>query len=169
MTHHLEAQVLPDPDGGNRSGRQGRHREVRSEGSRKRIRDPRNTKRIEAGQPRGCSLERVIEDLNQLLKGWMGYFRITERSRALEELDGWIRRRLRCLKMKQWKTKFSTRVRELTRLGLAEWQAQKLGGSRRGWWALAATPQAQQALGSAYLEGKGLTSLLERWKALQAS
>ena len=70
--------------------------------------------------------------------------------------------------MKQWKTKFSTWVRELKRLGLPEWQAQKLGGSRRGWWVLSGTPQAQQAFDPAYFQGKGLISLLERCLALQA-
>lgn len=124
--------------------------------------------RRRTGRNRGCSLEKVIDDLNRLLKGWVGYFRITERPTALEDVDGWIRRRLRCLKMKQWKTKFSTWVRELKRLGLPKWQAAKLGGSRRGWWALSGTPQAQQAFDPAYFQRKGLISLLERCIALQA-
>jgi group II intron reverse transcriptase/maturase len=136
--------------------------------SEKAMRRLRDEIRRRTGRNRGCSLERVIGDLNKLLKGWAGYFHITERPTALEDVDGWIRRRLRCFKMKQWKTKFSTWVRELKRLGLPEWQAQKLGGSRRGWWALSASPQAQQAFSPAYFQGKGLTILLDRCLALKA-
>ena len=46
---------------------------------------------------RGCSLSTVITRLNALLRGWMAYFRLSETKKALEELDGWIRHKLRCI------------------------------------------------------------------------
>ena len=46
---------------------------------------------------RGRSLSRTIDELNPLLRGWMAYFRLTETKKALEELDGWIRHKLRCI------------------------------------------------------------------------
>jgi len=46
---------------------------------------------------RGDSLERIVDDLNPLLRGWINYFRLTETKGVLEELDSWMRRRLRCL------------------------------------------------------------------------
>ena len=46
---------------------------------------------------RGRNLKRVIEDLNPLPRGWVSYFRFTEVKGVLEELDGWIRRKLRTL------------------------------------------------------------------------
>ncbi len=53
---------------------------------------------------RGRNLERFItEDLNTLLKGWIGYFRLAEVKGIFEELDGWIRRKLRNLLWRQWK------------------------------------------------------------------
>jgi len=42
---------------------------------------------------RGVSLERMIADLNPLLRGWAGYFGFSQ-SRELGSLDGWTRRRL---------------------------------------------------------------------------
>jgi RNA-directed DNA polymerase len=39
----------------------------------------------------------VIKDLNQLLRGWIGYFRLAEVKGIFKELDGWLRRKLRCL------------------------------------------------------------------------
>jgi hypothetical protein len=44
-----------------------------------------------------------IEDLNPLLPGWITYFWLSETKGVLEELDGWLRRRLRCLLWRQWK------------------------------------------------------------------
>lgn len=46
---------------------------------------------------RGCSLQRVINDLNRVLRGWMAYFKLINSQKPLKQLDGWIRRRLRCL------------------------------------------------------------------------
>lgn len=41
------------------------------------------------------SLEQMIEDLNPLLRGWGGYYAISDVGRLFENLDGWIRMRLR--------------------------------------------------------------------------
>lgn len=39
----------------------------------------------------------IREDLNILLRGWIHYFRLAEVKGIFEELDGWIRRKLRCM------------------------------------------------------------------------
>ena len=46
-------------------------------------------------EARGKSLKQTIERLNPILRGWIAYFRLTEVKGVLEELDGWIRRKLR--------------------------------------------------------------------------
>jgi len=56
---------------------------------------------------RGVSLERMIADLNPLLRGWAGYFGFSQ-WRELGSLDGWTRRRLRCVVWVQWKTRGGT-------------------------------------------------------------
>lgn len=61
---------------------------------------------------RGRSLSQVIKELNALLRGWMQYFRLAEVKGIFEELDGWIRRKLRCLIWSQWKRP-KTRAKEL--------------------------------------------------------
>ena len=48
-------------------------------------------------------MERLVEELNRFLRGWLGYFRLAETPSRFEELDGWIRRRLRCFLLSQWK------------------------------------------------------------------
>jgi hypothetical protein len=50
----------------------------------------------------GRSLDAVIRELNQFLRGWWGYFGVADTHYNLAGLDGWIRRRLRSLIWKQW-------------------------------------------------------------------
>ncbi|MCX5913740.1 MAG: hypothetical protein NTV04_17605 [Deltaproteobacteria bacterium] len=50
---------------------------------------------------RGISLTQVIEELQEYLRGWSGYFRLVETLSVLRDLDSWIRRRLRCFVAKQ--------------------------------------------------------------------
>lgn len=82
---------------------------------------------------RGWSLTRAIQALNPLLRGWANYFRLSVHWRRLQDLDGWVRRRLRCLLWRQWKRP-RTRRRKLIELGLSPERAWK---SRCQWpWAL---------------------------------
>jgi RNA-directed DNA polymerase len=66
---------------------------------------------------RGRSLTTVIAELNPILRGWMAYFKLTETKQALEEMDGWIRRKLRCMLWRQWKRPY-TRAKNLMKAGL---------------------------------------------------
>jgi RNA-directed DNA polymerase len=52
---------------------------------------------------RGQSLKHVIEQLNPVLRGWTAYFRLSEQKGVLEDLDGWLRHKLRTLLWRQWK------------------------------------------------------------------
>jgi hypothetical protein len=66
---------------------------------------------------RGGSLEQAIERLNPVLRGWIVYFRLTEVKGVLEDLDGWIRRKLRALLWRHWKRVY-TRTKNLMRAGV---------------------------------------------------
>ena len=53
---------------------------------------------------RGRNLSKLIEeDLTPLLRGWLNYFRLAEVKGIFEELDSWIRRKLRGLIWRKWK------------------------------------------------------------------
>jgi RNA-directed DNA polymerase len=45
---------------------------------------------------KGRSMKQRIEELTQYLRGWRGYFGFCETPSVLEQLDSWVRRRLRC-------------------------------------------------------------------------
>ena len=70
---------------------------------------------------RGRSV-RTIEELNPVVRGWAAYFKLTETQRALEERDGWLRRKLRCILWRQWKRPY-TRAGNLMKAGLQEERA----------------------------------------------
>ena len=50
------------------------------------------------------SMQYRIGRLNRLITGWMAYFRLAQRVSVLGKLDGWLRRRLRQIRWKEWKT-----------------------------------------------------------------
>jgi RNA-directed DNA polymerase len=82
---------------------------------------------------RGRTLKAIIEELNVYLNGWKGYFAFCETSSVLKELDGWIRRRLRCYLWKQWR-KPRRRREALLALGARADLARGFGGSSKGPW-----------------------------------
>lgn len=116
------------------------------------------------GRTRGISLERMIRELNEYLRGWVNYFGFCERHTDLRDLDGWIRRRLRSAVWKQWQTG-RKRYRELRRRGVPADRAKVAAGSPRGPWAMSRTLAMSQALSNRYLMVLGLFSLEARPKA----
>ena len=112
---------------------------------------------------RGISIEAMVTQLNRYLRGWLGYFRLIESGSVLQELDSWIRRRLRCFLLKQWRPGKGRRVR-LKRLGVSG--AQRISGSRKGPWRLARTRQAHYGLSVEYFRELGLINLHDEWATL---
>jgi RNA-directed DNA polymerase len=116
---------------------------------------------------RGRSLAHTIEDLNPLLRGWINYFRLTESKGVLEELDGWVRRRLRCLLWRQWK-RGRTRASKLRALGLDAERARLSAGNGHGPWWNAGASHMNHALPANYFTHKGLVSLMGTHQRLQS-
>ena len=115
---------------------------------------------------RGQSLAQTIENLNPLLRGWIAYFRATESKGPLEEFDGWMRRRLRCLLWRQWKHPI-TRNRRLQALGLSSGRAWKSASNGRGAWWNAGAPHMNAAFPASYFTRMGLVSLLATQRRFQ--
>ncbi len=109
---------------------------------------------------RGCKMATVIERINPVLRGWAGYFKLSQSKRPLEELDGWVRHKLRCVIWRQWKRP-STRARNLMRLGLSEERACKSAFNGRGPWWNSGAPHMNQALPKKLWDNLGLVSILD--------
>jgi RNA-directed DNA polymerase len=109
---------------------------------------------------RGRSMEKVVEELAQYLRGWRGYYGFCETPRVLQKLDSWIRRRMRSAFWRQWKTS-RKRYAELVRRGVSKDLAANTAGSRRGPWRVSQSPALSIALSNAFLSWFGLPSLVE--------
>ncbi len=115
---------------------------------------------------RGVCLEQVIGELNLYLKGWLGYFRLIETPSTLRDLDSWIRRRLRCFMMKRWINNCHTRYRALRALGVSDWHARPVAGSRKGPWVLSHIRPVRVAMPNRFFADKGLLFLLHCYESL---
>ncbi len=109
---------------------------------------------------RGRKMANTIERINPVLRGWAGYFKLSQSKRPLEELDGWIRHKLRCAIWRQWKRP-STRARNLMRLGLSEERACKSASNGRGPWWNSGASHMNQALPKKLWDRLGLVSTLD--------
>ena len=116
---------------------------------------------------RGRNLAKLIEEeLTPLMRGWTNYFRLAEVKGIFEELDSWIRRKLRNLIWRNWKRPY-TRARNLMQRGLAKAQALKSAMNGRGPWWNAGAAHMNAAFPKSYFDRCGLLSLLEQRRRFQ--
>ena len=116
---------------------------------------------------RGRNLNKLIEgELTPLLRGWINYFRLAEVKGIFEELDSWIRRKLRGLIWRRWKRPF-TRAQKLMQRGLKKAQALKSAMNGRGPWWNAGAAHMHAAFPKSYFDRCGLLSLLEQRRRFQ--
>lgn len=144
------------------------HKQPRLKAAPESIRRLKAKVRLILREGRGRSLSQVIKGLNQLLRGWIQYFRLAEVKGIYEELDGWIRRKLRCLLWRQWKRPF-TRAKNLMRRGLEELRAWKSATNGRGAWWNAGASHLNEAFPKSYFDRLGLITLLDQLRKLQFS
>ena len=86
-----------------------------------------------------------IHKLNLYIRGWMGYFRLSQTPKKVSDLDTWFRRRMRQIRWKEWKNP-RTRVVNLRRLGIARDKANEWGMTSRAYWRIAKSPILHRAL-----------------------
>ncbi|MGH8831861.1 MAG: group II intron reverse transcriptase/maturase [Polaromonas sp.] len=119
-------------------------------------------------QGRGSSLPQIIDSMNPVLRGWMNYFRLTQSRRPIEELDTWLRRRLRSIVWRQWKRPW-TREKKMRACGLDAKRAWKSSVNGRGPWWNAGAKHMIAALPPKYFAQLGLVSLVATHQHLQRS
>lgn len=115
---------------------------------------------------RGRSLMNVIIELNPILRGWAAYFKLTDTRKVLEEMDGWLRHKLRCILWRQWK-RVHTRAINLMRAGLSEARAFRCACNQRGAWWNSGASHMNQAFPKIYFDRLGLVSLIDTMRRLQ--
>ena len=109
---------------------------------------------------RGRNLQRFIaEDLNPVSRGWINYFRLAEVKTFAEDIDKWIRRRLRLILWKQWKRPW-TRRKRLIKAGLSEERAVMSAFNQRGSWWNSGASHMNDEFRKKFFDHIGLVSML---------
>jgi group II intron reverse transcriptase/maturase len=115
---------------------------------------------------RGKNIRTTVEEATPKVRGWLNYFRYSEEKGIFEELDGWLRRKLRRILWKQWKHP-KTRAKNLMRRGLSEATAWRSATNGRGPWWNAGAAHMNKAVPKSYFDKLGLVSLVSQYHRLQ--
>lgn len=107
---------------------------------------------------RGVNVERMIKELRDVTRGWLIYYRGAKMQKKVEQIDGWLRRRLRCFRLKQCKRAIGV-VRFLRKEGVEETLAWRLALSGKGWWRLSNSPASSMAMNKEWFARMGYQSL----------
>ena len=108
----------------------------------------------------GRSLEQTAKELKAYLTGWKEYFLLAETPGIFAELDGWIGRRLRMVRLKQWK-RGKTIFRGLRAAGAGVRGAASSAACQRSWWKMSKTSAVHIALPDSYFAKLGVPKLAE--------
>jgi RNA-directed DNA polymerase len=115
---------------------------------------------------RGRNIRRVIEEISTVLRGWFHYFKLAEVRNVFEELDGWLRRKLRSIIWRQWKRVY-TRAKNLMKRGLEEARAWQSATNGRGPWWNAGASHMNEAFKKSDFDKMGLVSLLDKFLVIR--
>ena len=111
---------------------------------------------------RGVKFEQVIDELNLVVIGWSTYFRLANKwLSTIGDLDGWIRRKLRCYRLKQCGTRYAT-YKLLRSLGIPKGTSWNVVMYTQGWWSMTLKAAVPQAMSLKWFAQQGLQSLLQR-------
>jgi len=114
-----------------------------------------------ARRTRGVSIEQMVEKLSRYRYGWRGYYGYCETRSTLEDLDKWIRRRLRAVIWKRGRRRYAG----LREHGVRGSLAAKTAGSSHGLWRIARSPALNYVFPNAYWDSLGLPRLTARKRA----
>ena len=100
------------------------------------------------------------DKMHQIIRGWITYFQLADMQNRLKEIDEWRRRRYGMCIWKAWK-KCRTKVKNLIKCGISEWQAYEWGNSSKKYWRVAKSPILHRAIGNEALRRQGWPCLMD--------
>ncbi|MCE5331147.1 MAG: group II intron reverse transcriptase/maturase [Bacteroidales bacterium] len=116
------------------------------------------------GRSNGMGIEARRTRLNQVVRGWMNYFKLADAKKLVRGLDEWIRSRMRMVTWKRWK-RVRTRFQNLKRSGISEERAWMWANTRKGYWRTAHSPILSRALSNERFKRAGYLSLMDCYSA----
>ena len=116
------------------------------------------------GRSNGMGIESRKTRLNQVVRGWVNYFKLADAKNLIQGLDEWIRSRIRMVTWKRWK-RVRTRFENLKRFGVKEEQAWMWANTRKGYWRTAHSPILLKTLSNERFKRAGYLSLMDCYSA----
>ena len=108
------------------------------------------------------SISEKIVKLNQVIRGWINYFRIADMKSSMDKIGEHLRHRLRMCIWKYWK-KPKTKYKALRKLGISEYNSYMVSNTRRGYYWVASTVVMHKAISNERLKQKGLVFPLDHY------
>lgn len=98
--------------------------------------------------------ETRLRKLDEIIRGWVNYFKIAKAKSKMQELDEMLRTRLRIITWKRWK-RIKTKISNLIKLGVEAHRAYQLGNTSKHACRIAHSPILLTTLNIAYWRGRG--------------
>jgi RNA-directed DNA polymerase len=114
------------------------------------------------------SFNERITKLNQVMRGWVNYFKYASINQKLKDIDSWVRNRLRYCIWHDWK-KPERKRKNLIRLGVKPDTAYAWSRTRMGGWAVAQSPILITTITIARLYKRGYVSLFDYYSKISKS
>ena len=111
---------------------------------------------------RGVKLAQIVKELNAIIIGWTNYFHLANSwLNTFRELDGWLRRRLRCYRLKQCGRKHSI-FKFLRSFNIPINTCWNVVMYSHGWWNMSHNKAVNNAMNLQWFAQQGLHSLHSR-------
>ena len=111
---------------------------------------------------RSVNFNALLKELKTKLQGWLNYFRYAQMKSKLKQIEGWLRRRLKCFRLKQCKRRIGV-VRFLMKLGVEKTLSWRTALSGKGWWRLSNTPATNMGMNNKWFLEQGYYSLVDNY------
>ena len=113
---------------------------------------------------RGVSIEAIYMQLRRYLRGWLGYYALSDMKKAMQGITEWLRSRIRMYIWKQWK-RVRTRFSRQQSRGIPKQKAREWANTRKGYWRTAHSPILKRALTNEDLAGQGFYDISKNYES----
>ena len=121
-----------------------------------------------ASRRRVQNIHASLKKIEVYMRGWLNYYGIASMKNWIEDLNGWLYRRIRMCIWKQWKLP-RTKLRYLRSLGIPEKYAQMAANSRKGYWRTCNTTTVKRAMSKERLIHEGFYDLANAYQSVHVN
>ena len=128
----------------------------------------KNRLREYSSRKRCQSIRPSLEKIKVYVRGWINYYGIASMKNPIDDLNGWLYRRIRMCIWKQWKLP-KTKKRHLINLGIPEYYALMAANSRKGYWRTVNTTTVKRAMSKERLIRSGFYDLAIAYQSVHVN